>query len=142
MEVRRRILVISKVCDTIYNMNLQIDSILSQPTAHKTPLKKVLAGLQKGLRQLYGSQCPRVMLYGSFARGEAKPHSDIDILLIFPHKIQPGEELMRLGELLADLNLRYAVLVSVQPVTAHQYQTATGPFWRNIRREGMAIDGV
>ena len=106
----------------------------------KIPLDIALHDLYAGLRQLYGPRTPRVVLYGSYARGEAHAESDIDVLLIFPDPtIRPGAEITHLSYLLADLNLRYEILVSVVPTTQHQYQTADEPFWKNVRREGIEI---
>jgi predicted nucleotidyltransferase len=78
--------------------------------------------LQRALQQLYGKHAPVIMVYGSQARKEARSSSDIDILLIFSHSIKPGKEITRLSAILADLNLRYQVLVSVLPVSQSNYQ--------------------
>jgi predicted nucleotidyltransferase len=106
---------------------------------HETKLQVALHDLHLGLRQLYGARAPRIVLYGSYARGKAHANSDIDVLLLFTEMIRPGAEITRISQLLADLNLRYQVLVSVVPATLQQYQEASGPFWKNIRREGIAI---
>jgi hypothetical protein len=41
---------------------------------------------------------------------------------------------------LADLNLDYDLLISVLSVAETAYQTATGPFWRNVRREAVMLE--
>jgi predicted nucleotidyltransferase len=64
---------------------------------------------------LYGKSVPEILLYGSYARGQAHGDSDIDILLIYPKAIYPGVEIQRVSSLLADLNLRYGVLISILP---------------------------
>lgn len=43
-------------------------------------LKKVLAELRRRLATLYGSRLARIVLFGSYARGDAEPGSDIDVL--------------------------------------------------------------
>ncbi len=99
-----------------------------------------LRDFQIGLHEIYGEKQPEIVLYGSYARNEARADSDIDILLLFAETIQPGKELTRLSYLLADLNLRYEVLVSVVPATQMQFQRADGPFWKNVRQEGIPIN--
>ena len=102
-------------------------------------VKKALRDLRISLRRLYGKQAPSVLLYGSYARGEAEEASDVDVLLIYPAVVPPGHEINRLGSILADLNLRYQVLISVLPVSEQAYRNSTGIFWNNIRREGVLL---
>ena len=107
-----------------------------------TVAKAALTELQAGLKKLYGSNSPLLLVYGSYARGEAHPHSDIDVLLIYSSDILPGEEIHRVSALLADLNLRYQVLVSVLPTSEKQYKDEKSGFWENIRQEGISIDAL
>ena len=100
-----------------------------------------LRDLRTGLRQIYDTRMPSVVLYGSYARNEAHEESDIDVLLLFSEDIRPGAEITRVSQLLADLNLHYEVLISVVPTTQNRYQSAEGPFWKNVRREGIEIHG-
>ncbi len=102
-------------------------------------VKNALRDLRISLRHLYGKQAPSVLLYGSFARGEAEETSDVDVLLIYPAEVPTGPEIYRLGAILSDLNLRYQVLVSVLPVSEQAYQNSTDIFWKNIRQEGVLL---
>lgn len=99
-----------------------------------------LKRLSASLQALYGPDAPRLVVYGSEARNEAKETSDVDVLLIYRHAIKRGEEIRRLSSVLADLNLDYDLLISVLPVAETEYQTATEPFWRNVRREGVTFE--
>jgi predicted nucleotidyltransferase len=105
-------------------------------------IKTALWELQAGMKELYGSDVPLLLVYGSHARREARSDSDIDVLLIYQRDIHPGEEIHRLSELLADLNLRYQVLVSVLPASEKQYRGGESGFWKNLRREGRTIDAL
>ena len=80
------------------------------------------------------------MAFGSYARGEATQESDVDLLLLYAYPVNPSQEISQLVSLLADLNLRYGLLISVLPMSDREYREAEGPFWRNVRREGVAID--
>ena len=103
-------------------------------------VRAALRDLQTDLRQLYGAQAPLVLVYGSYARGEENPDSDVDVLLLYSHAIQPGPEIDRVSVILARLNLRYQVLISVLPARETDYQHAKGAFWSNLRKEGVWIE--
>jgi predicted nucleotidyltransferase len=113
---------------------------LSHP--NRQTVRAALRELQAELRQLYGSQAPLALVYGSYARGEEKPDSDINVLLLYPRAVQPGKEIERVSAILASLNLRYQVLISILPIRKTDYQHSTGAFWQNIRKEGVSIEHI
>lgn len=101
-------------------------------------LLSILTELAAALRARYQDRFVDLVVYGSEARGEAGPHSDIDVLLILSDADKPSREVDRIADILADFNLRYGVLFSILPVTQERFEKAEGPFWRNVRREGIA----
>lgn len=108
---------------------------------HSTRLdiQPVLDELRAGLEALYGDRLAEIIPYGSFARGEAQPESDIDIAVVLRGRVNPGLETGRMGDLLAELNLNYGELVSVFPTSEADYKKAKDIFWRNVKREGVAV---
>jgi predicted nucleotidyltransferase len=107
-------------------------------TTIRANLDSILQELSTALRMRYGDRYHGLLVYGSEARGEARPDSDVDLLLILRDVNRPSREIDRIADILADFNLRYGVLLSVLPVDENTLKTAEGPFWRNVRREGLA----
>ncbi len=105
-------------------------------------VREALFRFQKDLSKVYSGRGPQVLVYGSYARRQDTEASDVDLLLLYPNKIRPGEEIRRLSPLLSDLNLQYQVLFSVMPIDESGYRYAEGPFWENIHREGIPIDAI
>jgi predicted nucleotidyltransferase len=99
----------------------------------------ILAELADGLRARLGDRFAGLWLYGSQARGDAGPESDIDLILLLRGMRRPGQEIDRIVDLLAELNLNHQVLISVLPLEAGALETAHGAFWRNVRRESRAV---
>lgn len=112
---------------------------MSIPSALSPELWRLLRTLREALERRYGADLEDLILFGSEARGEARQDSDIDIVLVLRRQVQPGAEIARLGDILADLNLSYGRLVSVIPTSQSHYQQALGPFWRNVRAEGIRL---
>ena len=69
--------------------------------------KSLLAELRRGLEQLYGPRLKGVYLYGSYARDEADPESDLDILVVLEDYRNYGEEIQRTSELGSNISLKY-----------------------------------
>ena len=50
--------------------------------------------LTEKIQELYGNQLDKVILYGSYARGEENKYSDIDLAIILSYKINFQMEIL------------------------------------------------
>lgn len=80
----------------------------------------------------------KVILYGSQARGDARPDSDVDVLVVL-RTLETPEDRERVLDLVTDLSLEREVLVSRVSVSEGYFLTRQGPFLRNVRREGIPV---
>jgi hypothetical protein len=53
----------------------------SQKSMNKQ-IPTIITKTQQGLKKIYGEQLEKIILFGSQARGDARPDSDIDILIV------------------------------------------------------------
>lgn len=118
------------------------EEIAETPTGERAAVKSAMRNFEAELQSFYGDYAPEIRVYGSQARGEATPDSDIDVLLLFQRPVNPGKEIQRLAPLLADLNLRYGVLISVLPASENEYRQSSEMFWMNVRKEGVRIEAI
>ncbi len=100
---------------------------------------RVLKKLKRELALTYGDRLERIILYGSRARGDARPDSDIDILLVIKGDFDYIELLKRSDDLAASLSLENDVVISRAFATKKEYEERQTPFLINVRREGIAI---
>jgi predicted nucleotidyltransferase len=105
-------------------------------------VRAALTELQAVLLNMYGSQAPTLLLYGSYSRQEATSSSDVDVVLLYPGEVKPGEQINQLRAILSALNLRYQILISLLPVSAHQYNSSPTAFWKNVRREAVPLERI
>jgi uncharacterized protein len=56
-------------------------------------LTAIIVELRRQFEFLYGDRLVRMVLFGSQARGDAEPESDIDMLVVLHGPLNPGEEI-------------------------------------------------
>ena len=101
-------------------------------------LNEILSEFRREIEKLYGKKLINIILYGSWARGEATENSDIDLLIILKGEIAPGREIDRMIDIITEINLKYNILLSIVPVSEEDYNKINSPLLINIRREGIS----
>lgn len=99
----------------------------------------ILAELKRRFQAIYGDRLVRMVLFGSHARGDAEPGSDIDVLVVLRGSVNTGEEIRRTSEVVADLCLAHDEVVSCVFIEEMRFTTRQGPLLRNVRREGIGV---
>jgi predicted nucleotidyltransferase len=102
-------------------------------------LKSILSELRARFEALYGDRLVRLILYGSQARGDADPDSDIDVLVVIRGEVVPGREIERTGDVVSEISLAYQTVVSCVFVSEERYDSEWTPLLSNARREGVLV---
>ncbi|MCG3161714.1 MAG: hypothetical protein JMDDDDMK_02923 [Acidobacteria bacterium] len=102
-------------------------------------LREILNELRGRLIEHYGDRLVDVVLFGSQARGDATPGSDIDVMVVLKGDVYPGEEIERTGDFVAALSLKYDVLISIVFRSEETFCHSESPLLINVRREGVQI---
>ena len=103
-------------------------------------LSTILAELRRRLEAIYGDRLEKILLFGSQARGDAEPGSDIDVLIVLKGDVSPGQEIARAGGVTAALSLEHDVVISCVHVSAERYANEQSPLLAiNVHREGTAV---
>ena len=94
------------------------------------------------MARLYGARLRGIVLYGSEARGEAKPDSDIDILVLLRGPVEFGKELDRIIDALYVLDEEW----NCRPIHAHptdvdEYESGGCALFRIVKDEGIVCQG-
>ena len=103
-------------------------------------LQKILAELQQRLRSLYGDKLIRMVLYGSQARGDSAPGSDVDVLVVLKDDhLSPSAEIKRTLSDVSEVSLQNDVVISCIFIPEKRYAQEKSPLLLNIRREGTVL---
>lgn len=102
-------------------------------------LPELLSQLRRELEAVYGERLVRLVLFGSQARGDDEPGSDIDVLVVLRGLVAVREEIEQTGEIVARLSLVHDEVISLVFAGQKRVASRVGPLLRNIEREGIAL---
>ncbi|MFH1150372.1 MAG: nucleotidyltransferase domain-containing protein [Actinomycetota bacterium] len=102
-------------------------------------IRGLVERVKKGLVDLHGDVIKGVLVYGSFARGNATDDSDIDMAVIIDANSNPSEVETSIGDLLFEILLEHGELISLIAVPEDMYRDYDSPFLINARIEGVAV---
>ena len=96
------------------------------------------------LRKLVGSSLSKVILYGSYARGDNHDFSDVDLMILVK---MSDSEIKRIENDVYDIAFEIEIEtgIDISPIikneAQYEYWVDTLPFYRNVRDEGVVING-
>jgi predicted nucleotidyltransferase len=103
-------------------------------------IEYILREFKHQIAKLYGQRLKKVVLYGSYARGQANDeHSDIDLAVVLAGAVEPCEEIDRMADIFTELNLEHNVLIAVYPVSEGDFKKVESPLLINVRKEGINV---
>jgi predicted nucleotidyltransferase len=106
-------------------------------TLTPTTVQGLLKDLHVSLEELYGDRLVGIRLFGSYARRQATPDSDVDVLLVLREVGDYGSEVRRVSDLLSRVSLECGKTVAPTFVDAKRFTAASDPFMANVAREAV-----
>ncbi|SNB67382.1 nucleotidyltransferase domain-containing protein [Thermoflexus hugenholtzii] len=91
------------------------------------------------VRRLYGARLRALYLFGSYARGEWREDSDVDVAVVLDEVEDPLEEIHRIHEATSHVALESELLISVVPISWTEFLHGIHPLSARIREEGIEI---
>ena len=112
----------------------QIRASLQEPS-----IDEVIRACHRALKKHYGDRLIDVMVYGSAARGEMTPESDLDLLVLLRPPFDFFTELRQIVDVLYPIQLHSNRLISAKPASADDFERGASHFFRNIKAESMRV---
>lgn len=100
-------------------------------------LDALLPRLRREFARLYGDRLKGLYIFGSYARGEADPESDLDVLVVLDRVDSYHAEIERTSVLVSTLSLETGVSFSRVFVSEDEWRRGQTSFILNVREEAI-----
>ncbi|HMR99144.1 MAG TPA: nucleotidyltransferase domain-containing protein [Anaerolineales bacterium] len=100
-------------------------------------IRKLMKELKQELAEIYGDNLKAVYLYGSYARGDYRDGSDVDVMILLRDYKDYWKELHRSSDYVSEISLKYDVTVSCIVIKEIQWNQSEMPVVRNIHKDGV-----
>jgi predicted nucleotidyltransferase len=101
--------------------------------------KKAIDELIEKLKEIYGENLVKVILYGSKARGDQTDDSDIDIMVVLGDCVDIKKERFKIYDIVWSVCYIYDLLISVIIKSKSDYEKFDTGLLRNIKNEGIEL---
>ena len=106
--------------------------------------RDLILEFSRQVQRILGDSLTKVILYGSFARGEYTDNSDIDIMILTTlsdKEIEKVED--TIFNVAFEFQMEYFVDISVVIKNEEQFNYWLGalPFYDNVKKEGIVLNG-
>ena len=94
--------------------------------------------LKKELQKALGGTMKELILFGSYARGDQAPDSDLDFMLLLNQKLSRKEE-EDVNEISSRISLKYDTVIVCLDYLAEDFEKKATSLIQNVKREGRRI---
>lgn len=105
-------------------------------------IRKEIERFMNEVQQLLGNRLKKVILYGSYARGDYNKQSDVDIMILADLSFEEIEEYRdRISDIAYDIELETGIIVSpvIKNVDKYNAKVQFVPFYKNVQKEGVVL---
>ena len=102
--------------------------------------ENIVSQFKSIIQQLYGERLSKLILFGSYARGDEKETSDIDFLVVLKDKnISAFTEIEKINNMSYDMMLKYGKVISFVPTTEDKFEKSPNHFYSLVKKEGRSV---
>lgn len=105
-------------------------------------VNKELQEFIKKVQELLGVRLKKVILYGSYARGDYNKQSDVDIMILTDLSFEEIEAYRdKISDIAYDIELSKGIILSPVIKNIEKYNSRINfvPFYKNVEKEGVVL---
>jgi predicted nucleotidyltransferase len=94
------------------------------------------------VQQLLGKRLKKIILYGSYARGDYNKKSDVDIMILTDLSFKEIEDYRdKVSDIAYDIELETGIILSPVIKNIEKYNSRVNfvPFYKNVQKEGVVL---
>lgn len=108
--------------------------------------RKIINEFVSGTQKILGSRLKKIILYGSYARGDYHEGSDVDIMILTDLTDEEMYEYeSKVWDYAYDIECDYNFTIRLSPLLKNidKYNTRINymPFYKNIQKDGVVLNG-
>ena len=108
----------------------------------KAVLDEITGRVCAAAREVLGDKLEKVLLFGSYARGDYDEESDVDILVLADIRLEDTRRVgVEIDRHTGDIDLEYDVVVSIHVTCSsifHRFRNIM-PYFMNVQKEGIEL---
>jgi len=120
-----------------YNIDIKFGG-LRMPKIVNEEIKEFV----KIVQQLLGTRLKKIILYGSYARGDYNRQSDVDIMILTDLSFEEIEDYRdRISDIAYDIELNTGIILSpiIKNIDKYNSKVNFVPFYKNVQKEGVVL---
>lgn len=105
-------------------------------------LNRLLPEIETRIKEFFGEKVLKIILFGSFARGDFNFESDVDIIVIVSDDDLYTYRKKRV-KIISEFMQKYEILLSIRIVNVNLFDKYKdySPFYQNVFNEGIILYG-
>lgn len=107
-------------------------------------INKIIEQFVKEVHKVLGNRVKKIILYGSYARGDYHKNSDVDIMILTDLNEKEIEEYRdKISDIAFELELKNNIIISPVIKNIEKYNAKINiiPFYANVQKEGVVLNG-
>lgn len=105
-------------------------------------IKNAMDNFVNAVNEMLGNRVKKIILYGSYARGDYNKNSDIDIMILTDLSFEEIEDYRdKISDIAYDIELNTGIILSpvIKNIEKYNSRVSFVPFFKNVEKEGVVL---